>query len=225
MSNSSDTVQADFDRIALLPEPAWDHNGHYHNFLLRQLHPGKRALDMGCGTGVFSRRLAERFESVLGLDLSPQMIQLARERSRTCPNLEFRVADVLAEALPDAHFDAIVSIATLHHLPLPEILPRLARALKPRGVLAVLDLFETTTLGELLTGAFAMPASALLGLLRNGRLKKSSAAARAAWEQHGQHERYLTIAQVRETCRELLPGARVRHHLFWRYSLIWTKPG
>lgn len=224
MSNSRATFQADFDRIALLPEPAWDHNGHYHSFLLRQLHPGERALDVGCGAGAFSRRLAERFESVLGLDLSPQMIRLARERSHTCPNLEFRVADVLAEALPDAHFDAIVSIATLHHLPLPEILPRLARALKPGGVLAVLDLFETATLGEILTSALAMPASALLGLLRNRRLR-SSAATRAAWDEHGQHERYLTVDQVREACRELLPGARVRHHLFWRYSLIWTKPG
>ncbi|OQA97182.1 MAG: Malonyl-(acyl-carrier protein) O-methyltransferase [Chloroflexi bacterium ADurb.Bin222] len=224
MSNSRATFQADFDRIALLPEPAWDHNGHYHNFLLRQLHTGERALDVGCGAGAFSRRLAERFESVLGLDLSPQMIRLAQERSHTCPNLEFRVADVLAEALPDAHFDAIVSIATLHHLPLPEILPRLARALKPGGVLAVLDLFQTVTPGEILTGALAMPASVLLGLLRNGRLR-SSAATRAAWDEHGQHERYLTVAQVREACREMLPGARVRHHLFWRYSLIWTKPG
>ena len=224
MTDSRATFQSDFDRIALLPESAWDHNGHYHNFLLRQLHPGERALDIGCGTGAFSRRLAERFDSVLGLDLSPQMIRLARERSRACPNLEFRVADVLAEALPDAHFDAIVSIATLHHLSLPEILPRLARALKPGGVLAVLDLFETATLGEILTGALAMPASALLGLLRNRSLR-SSAAARAAWNEHGRHERYLTVTQVREACRELLPGARVRHHLFWRYSLTWTKPG
>lgn len=224
MSDSRAPFQADFDRIALLPEPRWDHNGHYHSFLLRQLRPGARALDVGCGTGAFSRRLAERFESVLGLDLSPQMIRLARERSHACPNLEFRVADVLAEALPDAHFDAIVTIATLHHLPLPEILPRLARALKPGGVLAVLDLFQTVTPGEILTGALAMPASVLLGLLRNGHLR-SSAAARAAWEQHGQHERYLTVAQVREACRELLPGARVRHHLFWRYSLVWTRPG
>lgn len=224
MANSRAPFQADFDRIALLPEPAWDHNGHYHSFLLRQLRPGTRALDVGCGTGAFSRRLAERFESVLGLDLSPQMIRVARERSHACPNLEFRVADVLAEALPGADFDAIASIATLHHLPLPEILPRLACALKPGGVLAVLDLFETATLGEILTGAVAMPANVLLGLLRNGRLR-SSAEARAAWEQHGRHERYLTVAQVREACRELLPGAWVRQHLFWRYSLVWTKPG
>ncbi|MBN1921432.1 MAG: class I SAM-dependent methyltransferase [Anaerolineae bacterium] len=224
MSDSRATFQADFDRIALLPEPAWDHNGHYHNFLLRQLRPGERALDVGCGTGAFSRRLAERFDSVLGLDLSPQMIRLARERSRAYPNIEFRIADVLAEALPGAHFDAIVSIATLHHLPLPEILPRLAHTLKPGGTLAVLDLFETVTLGEILAGALAMPASALLGLLHNRRLR-ASAEARAAWDEHGQHERYLTVTQVRETCRELLPGAQVRHHLFWRYSLVWTRPG
>jgi hypothetical protein len=34
----------------------------------------------------------------------------------------------------------------------------------------------------------------------------------------------MTWAQVRKTAARLLPGARYRRHLLWRYSLVWTKP-
>ena len=65
------TIQADFDRIAALSGEQWDHNSHYHGFLLRQLprHCGA-VLDLGCGTGAFSRCLASRADHVLGLDLA-----------------------------------------------------------------------------------------------------------------------------------------------------------
>src|SRR5215207_8117861 len=78
------TVRADFDRIALLSEQyGWSHNDHYHGFLLGQL-PAQvgEALDVGCGAGAFSRLLARRSRHVLGVDLSPEMVRMARERSR-----------------------------------------------------------------------------------------------------------------------------------------------
>jgi hypothetical protein len=34
---------------------------------------------------------------------------------------------------------------------------------------------------------------------------------------------YLTLAQLRQRCQVLLPGVKIRKHLFWRYSLIWKK--
>ena len=82
MAEPTSTIRADFDRIALISQEGWNHNTHYHGFLLRQI-PARldEALDLGCGTGRFARLLAQRAERVLGLDLSPQMIRVARERS------------------------------------------------------------------------------------------------------------------------------------------------
>jgi ubiquinone/menaquinone biosynthesis C-methylase UbiE len=57
--------------------------------------------------------------AVLALDLSPEMIRIARERSTQFPNIEFQLADVRELSLPDEHFDCIASIATLHHYRLP----------------------------------------------------------------------------------------------------------
>jgi SAM-dependent methyltransferase len=216
-------IQADFDRIALLPDEGWDVNGHYHPFLLKQL-PTRCAygLDIGCGTGAFTRLLASRCERVLALDLPPRMIQVARARSGGFSNVEFQVADATTWPFPTAEFDCIASIATLHHLPLDAMLAKMKAALRSGGVLAILDLYQAEGATELLVGAAAMPASILLRLLRTGRLRQPPQA-RQAWAAHGRHDSYLTLTQIRGACASILPGARVTRHLLWRYSIVWQK--
>ncbi|MCU1265246.1 MAG: Methyltransferase type 11 [Acidobacteria bacterium] len=220
---STQTIQADFDRIALLSTGHWDHAGPYANFLLRHA-PLKchESLEIGCGTGVFSRLIAGRSQKVLAIDLSPQMIRLARERSRQFANIDFRVADVTTLDLPPRNFDCIVSIATLHHLPFAETLTRMKAALKSGGVLLVLDLFAPEGLLDAIRNIVALPVSGGMRLIRTGRLKPPRAL-RDAWTEHGRHDTYLTMKQVREVCAELLPGAKIQQHLLWRYSIVWQK--
>src|ERR1051325_8688953 len=115
MDEAMSNVRADFDRIALLSGEEWGHNDLYHDFLARHVPaPCRDALEIGCGTGDFSRLLAQSSERVLALDLSPNMIGLARERSARFPNIAFEVADVLTRELPAETFDCVASIATLH---------------------------------------------------------------------------------------------------------------
>ena len=166
------SVRADFDRIALLSQEGWDHNSHYHNYLLKHLPAHcADALEIGCGTGAFSRLLAQRSERVLALDLSPQMIRVAQERSAQYLNICYPVADVLEWAFPVEQFDCIASIATLHHLPLADMLGKMKRALKPNGVLLVLDLYQQETIMENLSSLITFPVSIALKLVKNGLTK------------------------------------------------------
>jgi ubiquinone/menaquinone biosynthesis C-methylase UbiE len=223
MAEARSDVRADFDRIALLSGEEWGHNSHYHGFLARHIpEPCREALDIGCGTGAFSRLLAKSSDSVLALDLSPNMIGIAGERSARFPNIEFRVADVLTLELPAEKFDCIATIATLHHLPTGEVLPKLKGALKPGGVLLVLDLFQAEGLADAFMSALAVPLSLGLRLVRRGRLRPPREV-RRAWDEHGRHDTYLTLAQVRELCAQMLPGALLTRHLLWRYSVVWKK--
>jgi len=129
-------LREDFDRIALLAEDPSDHNARYHGFLIDQLPPSfGTALDIGCGTGAFSRLLAARADHVLGLDLSPNMIQVARQRSSHLSNVDFRIADVANWTFPLESFDCVAAIATLHHLPMEGLLSRMGSALRPGGTL------------------------------------------------------------------------------------------
>ena len=225
MTESTLAIQKDFDRIAHLAGDGWDHNSHYHEFLLRHVpEEARTALEVGCGTGAFSRLLAGRVRQVTALDLSPQMIEVAARQAEHLANIDFRVADFMDSDFPAGEFDCIASIATLHHLPAGEALSKMKRALKPGGRLLVLDLFEPEGFKDALRGAlFAMPLSGALNLIKRGRLRAPKEV-RAVWAEHARHDSFLTVNEVRRACTEALPGAVVRQHLFWRYSLIWRKP-
>jgi ubiquinone/menaquinone biosynthesis C-methylase UbiE len=223
MAESMSKIRADFDRIALLSENDWNHNDHYHDFLLRQLSPHcMYALDIGCGTGAFSRLLASRSDRVLALDLSPQMIRIARERSEQYPNIDFQVADAMTWEFPAEQFDCVASIATLHHLPFEETLSKMKGALKNNGTLIILDLFEAEGPSDALTSTLAVPAHIILRLIKTGHLREPHEV-REAWAEHGCSDSYPTLSQIRRVCASVLPGARVRKHLLWRYSITWKK--
>jgi len=103
MTDCPDTslIQADFDRLAAFSTDGWNHNSHYHRFLLKHVpQPCQQVLEVGCSSGAFTRHLATRAEQVLALDVSPQMIHLARERSQQYTNIEFHIADALSWEFP-----------------------------------------------------------------------------------------------------------------------------
>jgi demethylmenaquinone methyltransferase/2-methoxy-6-polyprenyl-1,4-benzoquinol methylase len=104
--------------------------------------PGKRALDVCCGTGDVAFALARTGAAVTGLDFSKPMLAVARRRAgKLGPGApEFGRADALALPVPDASFDVVTVAYGLRNLSdLDGGLAELARVLKPGGTLAVLE--------------------------------------------------------------------------------------
>jgi SAM-dependent methyltransferase len=219
-----ETIRNDFDRLAAFDTGGWNHNDHYHPYLLRHMPQLCGAsLEIGCGAGNFARLLGRLSGRVVALDLSPEMVRIARQRSADFPNIEYQVADVLEWPFPAEAFDCIASIATLHHLPMERVLVKMKSALKPGGVLLILDLYESSTLSDYLIRALAIPTNLFFHLAKTGHLRPS-VVERQTWNEHAAHDLYLSFPAVRRLCRGLLPDAIVRRHLFWRYSIVWQKP-
>lgn len=217
-------VCRDFDRIARLPDAGWDHNAAYHDLLLQHVPRGaRRGLDLGCGKGEFARLLATRCQDVLAIDLAPGMIAEARSRTPAPSPIRYEVTDFRDIELSQGEFDVVTAIASLHHLELADALDRIGEILRPGGRLVVLDLYAGVFPSDTLLSALAMPVSAVLRW-RKTRHLRPSAETRAAWDEHAKHDRFLTFRQVKAVYRSRLPGSRVRRHLLWRYSAIWTKP-
>ena len=96
----------------------WDHNIHYHSILLENVPAhAERALDIGCGNGILSRGLRTLVPDVVGIDIEKAMIALAKsETDSSIENLEYILGDALTYPLKTESFDAIVCVATLHHM-------------------------------------------------------------------------------------------------------------
>ncbi|HEX8197482.1 MAG TPA: class I SAM-dependent methyltransferase [Pyrinomonadaceae bacterium] len=218
-----ESIQSDFDRIALLSDENWNHNAHYHRYLINQIpEQCRHILEIGCGTGEFSRLLAQRAERVLAIDLSPQMIRLAKARSKSYPNIDFIEGDAMTYQLQDNRFDCIATLTTIHHLPTESILRKIRKALKPGGVFICLDLYQRSNLTDLLFDGAAYSANLFLMLIKTGKPRPPKEV-REAYIEHGKTDTYLTLSQIEQICANILPGAQVTRHLFWRYSIVWKK--
>jgi trans-aconitate methyltransferase len=92
--------------------------------------PGERILDLGCGTGQLTAKIAESGAKVTGLDQSAQMIGQARQNY---PSLEFKLADAASFSFAEP-FDAVFSNAALHWVTQAEAaIKSIAGALRPGG--------------------------------------------------------------------------------------------
>lgn len=91
---------------------------------------GEKILDLGCGTGDLAGEIARSGARVTGIDVSPEMIRLAREKF---PQVSFCVASATDFELAE-RFDAVFSNATLHWITTPETaIERMFHHLKPGG--------------------------------------------------------------------------------------------
>ncbi|MEA2165571.1 MAG: hypothetical protein QOK37_3698 [Thermoanaerobaculia bacterium] len=222
-SRTPSVVAEEFDRLAVLPE-GWDFNQHEHRHLLGLLPDRVESLlDVGCGTGAFARAVAARCDRVTAIDLSPGMVERARRHPASPGNIEYSVRDVFSESLAPASFDALVSIAAVHHIGLSAAFARFASLLRPGGTMIVVDLVSPESLFDrafwLAAYAFAPP----IRFWNSGHLFQPRAV-RAAWALHEEHDSFATMREVRAVSGNVLPGSRARRRLFWRYCLSWKRP-
>lgn len=103
-----------------------------------ELLPGERILDVACGTGYWTRKLAVSHGcSVVGVDLSEREIATAR-RHNSGAQCTYLTSPAESLALPDQSFDKIVSVCALEHFSSDTTaLKEMARVLKPSGTLAM----------------------------------------------------------------------------------------
>jgi ubiquinone/menaquinone biosynthesis C-methylase UbiE len=195
-------------------EDYWNHNVHYQRVILDAV-PERcgAAVDVGCGDGLLACKLAGRCVAVTGIDRDERMVAAARERGRAVPGVSFVQADFLAYPLDEASFDFACANTALHHMDFGAALVKMARILRPGGRLAVVGLGANGSPADWVTGAAGLPAD-----LWYKRTRGEGNPGAPIMEPE------MTWSQVRSVAARLLPGARYRRHLLWRYSVTWVKP-
>jgi ubiquinone/menaquinone biosynthesis C-methylase UbiE len=91
---------------------------------------GLRVLELGCGAGDLSLQLLRRGARLTAIDVSPGMIELARQRA---PEARFLVAPAEDTGLPDESFERVVGKWVLHHVDVAAAAAEVRRVLRPAG--------------------------------------------------------------------------------------------
>jgi 2-polyprenyl-3-methyl-5-hydroxy-6-metoxy-1,4-benzoquinol methylase len=202
-------------------------------WLAEHLPGGARAVDLGCGPGRFTPLIAARYDTVLAVDLSEQMIQRARHQ-RPRPNITYQQRSLL-DVTPqqDGTWDAVVTVNTVHHAgALDAVLPHLRRLVAPGGSLLLVDIVNPGRWGD-----------------RQWHIEQAFAAARHFYHTGGEdahaaadvlrllaHPRWLdmtvtdippTRGDYRRHAEQVFPAARYTedlHPMGIQTAFTWTAP-
>jgi 2-polyprenyl-3-methyl-5-hydroxy-6-metoxy-1,4-benzoquinol methylase len=96
---------------------------------------GVHALEIGCGTGLFTEMVAESGASILAVDISEELLIEARQRGLDSEQVQF-VCKGFEECDVDGPFDAVVGSSILHHLEFDMTFPKIFELLKPGGIMS-----------------------------------------------------------------------------------------
>jgi SAM-dependent methyltransferase len=96
-----------------------------------EIRKGKSILEIGCGTGIFSRYFAETGATVTAMDISPDLIEEAKKEQTS--SIKYLVGDAEHLPFPDASFDVVAGSSILHHLDAGVALHEIYRVLRSSG--------------------------------------------------------------------------------------------
>jgi 2-polyprenyl-3-methyl-5-hydroxy-6-metoxy-1,4-benzoquinol methylase len=99
-----------------------------------RLSAGMYVLEIGCGVGNFTRVFAATGARILGVDISPDLLDRARQQGLPPEQVQF-VCKRFEECELDGPFDAVIGSSVLHHLDMQAALPNILRLLKPGGAM------------------------------------------------------------------------------------------
>ena len=192
----------------------WNHNSAYHPWLVGIASRNRGdVLDVGCGEGLLAQRLAVVSRSVVGIDADPISVWRASERLQPIGNASVELLRFEDLEPAERSFDLITFVASLHHLPLRAALQKAREMLRPAGKLAVIGLSANKSVTDWVWAGLCTPA-AYAGSLLHRETRNIGVAVADPRE---------SLAEIRQTATEVLPGAGIRRGLYYRYRLLWQK--
>jgi SAM-dependent methyltransferase len=204
----------------------WNHNEHFHGWILRNLPASRQAaVDVGCGTGVLAGKLSSRFARVTGIDADEGMSAAARARlagDRRVSIVRCRFEEFAAAS--QSEVDLITMVAVLHHLDLDDTLTRIPGLLAPGGRLLVVGLAKVDSLADAVVDLMSSAANPVMGVIKHPRPARQPDPAAEGRPVMPVRDPACTVAEIAATASARLPGATIRRRLYFRYTLRWDKP-
>lgn len=190
----------------------WNHNYAYNRWISNQIGSRRRILDVGCGNGPLALFLRNDDNYVLGIDPSERSVRRANEQNMYS-NAAF-ISTTFEDFQPHGQsFDAVIFVASIHHMGMVEALEKAKSMLEENGILIIVGL--------------AKPSNVFDWIVELSRIVPSRVV--SAGKKNATSEEldvdvsydFPTMDEVRRIVRQVLPGHKLRYGLHYRYLLSW----
>ncbi len=190
----------------------WNHNTAYYPWIRKRLANCSSVLDVGCGDGALAFYLDDGSKEIVGIDVDRDCIcraSLTKSSDRT----EF-ICCGFEDYRPVRRFDAVVFVASIHHMDMTYALEKAKSLLAPDGKLLIVGLAKPSTAADyILEAVRVIPSKAVSVFHRMRSSEELSISTSYDFPQ---------MQVIRGIVKEELPGARIRYGLHYRYLLEWT---
>lgn len=102
--------------------------------LTSHITPGMDVLEIGCGTGYYTKELERTGARITAIDISPDLLNVARSTVKS-DNVIFKLDNAYHMSFEDEVFDTVVGISVLHHLDIEKAVKEIYRVLRPGGTI------------------------------------------------------------------------------------------
>jgi 2-polyprenyl-3-methyl-5-hydroxy-6-metoxy-1,4-benzoquinol methylase len=202
------------------------------SWLVEQLPPGTRAIDIGCGGGNNCGMLAEHYDEVVGVDISRRMLDIAATKPSRIP-VRYECHDAL-DLSPATHgiFDLVMSVNAVFHLgPAHVVLPRLRELVAPGGRLVIVDVTQPDGAADAppsTQSSYAFDAAKIIYEV-SGDVEAAADSLRMMlhprWLEMSARHLPLTDAEFARQYEAALPGVRITRDLIPTLSAaVWDAP-
>lgn len=190
----------------------WNHNSAYYPWVQKKVASCRTVLDVGCGDGSLALFLDDGIKRIIGIDSDHHCIERASSVNNS-GNLQFCCCG-FENYTPDMRFDAIVFVASIHHMDMAESLQKAKSLLSPTGKLLVVGLAAPSAITDwVLEAARVIPSkviSAFHHMQSSEDLNLPTAYDSPA------------MKDIRSIVKKELPRARMHYGLHYRYLLEWV---
>ena len=193
--------------------PYWNHNTVYYSRIKKWTTDCTSILDVGCGDGSLLAYLDDGVKELTGIDIDKSCISRAITDYKTS-NTDFICCD-FNQFTSSKRYDAIIFVASIHHMDMASAIEKAKTLLSTNGIIIIVGLAKPANVLDYMIE--------ILRILPCGIISKLK---------HMQSSENLNIpvsyqtpslADVRKISSEILPHAKIRYGLYYRFLLKWIK--
>lgn len=196
-------------------EKIWNHNFAYFKWIKRKLSKRQTILDVGCGNGNLLMYLNDSKRKLIGIDSNNDSINYAKNIIKDKENINFYNVSFEDYLALDNSFDAIIFVASIHHMDMEVAIKKSLKLLKKDGILIIVGLANPSSTLDYLIEILRIIPSFISSHLHHMK-DSENLNINTSYE-------FPNMNYIKEVKKKYLPNSDIRYGLYYRYLLTYVK--